>query len=222
MNGKRPIVSASAAESDVTSMDTVIYIHGRGGSAEEAAHYAPLFPGCEVHGIDWRGETPWDAGAEIRAAVEKLKGARGGIILIANSIGAYFAMGAGIEGFVRKAYFISPVVDLEELIRGMMARSGVTEDELREKGEVRTAYGEVLSWEYLTYVREHPVKWDVPTEILYGSGDELTSLEAVSGFARAHRAGLTVMEGGEHWFHTEAQMRFLDDWIRDREADKTC
>ena len=27
-------------------------------------------------------------------------------------------------------------------------------------------------------------------------------------------ADLTVMEDGEHWFHTNAQMQFLDDWIR--------
>ena len=27
-------------------------------------------------------------------------------------------------------------------------------------------------------------------------------------------AELTVMEDGEHWFHTGEQMRFLDDWIR--------
>ena len=26
-------------------------------------------------------------------------------------------------------------------------------------------------------------------------------------------AALTVMEGGEHWFHTDVQMRFLDNWI---------
>ena len=26
-------------------------------------------------------------------------------------------------------------------------------------------------------------------------------------------ATLTVMEGGEHWFHTEEQMDFLDRWI---------
>ena len=29
-----------------------------------------------------------------------------------------------------------------------------------------------------------------------------------------HDAVLTVMEDGEHWFHTEKQMKFLDDWIR--------
>jgi len=26
-------------------------------------------------------------------------------------------------------------------------------------------------------------------------------------------AELTVMEEGEHWFHTDEQMRFLDNWI---------
>lgn len=29
-------------------------------------------------------------------------------------------------------------------------------------------------------------------------------------------ASLTVMENGEHWFHTEEQMRFLDNWIQRR------
>jgi hypothetical protein len=32
-------------------------------------------------------------------------------------------------------------------------------------------------------------------------------------FAEKHHAGLTVMENGEHWFHTEEQMAFLDKWI---------
>jgi len=26
-------------------------------------------------------------------------------------------------------------------------------------------------------------------------------------------AELTVMEEGEHWFHTDEQMRFLDNWV---------
>ena len=28
--------------------------------------------------------------------------------------------------------------------------------------------------------------------------------------------GVTVMKGGEHWFHTEEQMRFIDDWFRSK------
>jgi len=34
---------------------------------------------------------------------------------------------------------------------------------------------------------------------------------------RPHGAELTVMEDGEHWFHTGGQMRFLDEWIRQGE-----
>ena len=190
-----------------------MYVHGRGGSAAEAEHYRPLFPGCEVLGLDYRGAEPWTAGPEILAAVRDAKDRYGSVTLIANSIGAFFSMCAGIGGMLRKAYLISPVTDMEGLIRGLMAAENVTEAELREKRRISTGFGEDLSWEYLSYVREHPVEWNVPTEILYGSRDELVPYGSVSAFAEKHGCGLTVMEGGEHWFHTEEQMRFLDAWI---------
>ena len=84
---------------------------------------------------------------------------------------------------------------------------------MREKSRIETTFGETLSWEYLCYVRSHPVDWRTPTKILYGSRDHLTSRETVTAFAKAHQAELTVMENGEHWFHTEEQMAFLDGWI---------
>ena len=203
------------------SPDTaVVYVHGRAGSASEAEHYAPLFPGCAVVGLDYKTFSPWETGEEIKAEIEKLRRGYARLILIATSIGAFFSMNAGLDGLVERAYFISPVVDMEKLIEGLMAASGVTEAELEARGVIPTSFGEDLSWEYLTYVRAHPVKWDVPTEILYGSADELTSYETMRAFAEAHGAGLTVMEGGEHWFHTEAQMRFLDAWIKENEAEK--
>ena len=49
-------------------MAPVLYIHGRGGSAVEAQHYVLLFPGSEVLGLDYRTDTPWETGAEIRKA----------------------------------------------------------------------------------------------------------------------------------------------------------
>ena len=101
-----------------------------------------------------------------------------------------------------------------------MRSDGGLQVELREQGVIPNEYGDDLSWEYLTYVREHPVDWDVPTEILYGDQDNLTSLETMTGFAEKHHAGLTVMQDGEHWFHTEEQMRFLDEWIINVKAQK--
>ena len=194
--------------------DLILYIHGKGGSAEECEHYKPLFPDCEVFGLDYQTFTPWETGAEIRTAVEKLKDGYESIILIANSIGAFFCMNAGIDGMLRKAYFISPIVDMEKLIGDMMLWANVSEEELRDKGVIHTDFGEDLSWDYLCFVREHPIQWSVPTSILYGNNDNLTSLEAVRAFSEQHDAVLTVMENGEHWFHTAGQMRFLDDWIR--------
>ena len=196
--------------------ELVLYIHGRGGSPAESEHYAPLFPDCEVRGLDYRGETPWEAGAEIRGAVEQLKDRYAGITLTANSIGVFFSMWAGIGGWIDRAYFISPIVDMERLIRDMMGWARVTEEELEARSVIPTDFGEALSWEYLCRVRAHPVRWEAPTEILYGRNDNLTTYETVSAFAEAHGAGLTVMEGGEHWFHTEEQMRFLDVWIREK------
>ena len=191
----------------------VIYIHGKGGSAEEAEHYIPLFPGCKVTGLDYMHFTPWEVGKEIKEAVVCLKKEYNNIIIIANSIGAYFSMHADIEDDVARAFFISPIVDMEKLIAGMMRFSNVSEEELKEKGTVLTDFGEELSWEYLCYVREHPVKWSVKTDIIYGGKDNLTSIDTVTAFAKNHGASLTVMQNGEHWFHTEEQMRFLDDWI---------
>ena len=194
-------------------MNAVLYIHGKGGSAAEAEHYKRLFPEYDVIGLDYMTFTPWETGKEIRGAVEEMKNKYCGITLIANSIGAFFSMCAGIDGPIEKAYFISPIVDMEKLICDMMMRAGVTEEELRERRVISTGFGENLSWDYLCYVREHPIKWNAPTEILYGSLDGLTSYGTMRAFAKEHGAALTVMENGEHWFHTEEQTRYLDEWM---------
>ena len=193
---------------------TILYIHGNGGSADESGHYKPLFPDCEVTGLDYQTSNPWDTGKEIHAAVAKLKSESKNVILIANSIGAFFSIHAGIDEMIQQAYFISPIVDMEKLITNMMQQANVSEQELETMGTIHTSFGEDLSWDYLCYVRNHPIHWHVPTQILYGSNDHLTSIATISDFASKHQATLTVMVGGEHWFHTEEQMRFLDNWIK--------
>lgn len=193
-----------------------IYIHGKGGSVGEAEHYRSLFPNCDVIGLDYKAQMPWNAVEEFPklfdAACEKCDS----VVLVANSIGAYFAMNALWNKPIEKAYFISPVVDMPQLIADMMTWANVTEEELRERREIETAFGETLSWDYLCYAREHPIRWAIPTHILYGEKDNLTSLQTISAFAEQIHATLTVMPDGEHWFHTEEQMAFLDQWIKQR------
>lgn len=194
-------------------MKTVLYIHGKGGNASESTHYENLFPDCKVIGLDYKTFSPWETGKEIHDAVASLKKEVESIILIANSIGAFFSMNANLNGLIEKAYFISPVVNMEKLICDMMKWANVTEAELEQRKIIPTDFGEELSWEYLCYVREHSLNWQVPTSIIYGEKDNLTSIETMRAFAEKQGASLTVMKGGEHWFHTEEEMKFLDEWI---------
>ena len=159
----------------------IVYVHGKGGSAQEAEHYKSLFPKDEVIGFDYRSQTPWQAKKEFFAFFTEQRGRCEHLTLVANSIGAFFALSSLDETLVDRAYFISPILDMEILICNMMQWSGVTEQELA-----------------------------------------LTSIETVSAFAKQHHAGLTVMPGGEHWFHTEEQMQFLDHWIRECNAKNVC
>ena len=193
----------------------IIYVHGKGGSAGEAECYKSLFPKDEVIGFDYRSQTPWEAKKEFSAFFAVQRSQCEHLTLVANSIGAFFALSSLDETLVDRAYLISPIVDMEALICNMMQWANVTEQELAEQREIATDFGETLSWEYLCYVRKHPIIWNVPTCILYGEHDNLTSLETVSAFVKQHQTGLTVMPGGEHWFHTEEQMQFLNHWIRE-------
>lgn len=195
-------------------MRALIYIHGKGGNAAEAAHYAPLFPDWSVIGLDYSAQTPWEAAVEFGDFFDRIAGQYSTVAVIANSIGAYFAMHALNRRQIDKAFFISPIVDMETLIGTMLQWAGVTEAELMEHGTINTAFGETLTWNYLSWVREHPIVWQIPTSILYGSRDELQPIDAVRKFAATIGADLTVMNGGEHWFHTALQMDFLDNWIR--------
>ena len=192
----------------------VLYIHGKGGSAAEADHYKELFTSYDVIGLDYKTNTPWETGQEISEVVDKLSDTYEEIVLIANSIGAFFSMNGNIDDKINRAFFISPIVNMEKLITDMMSWANVTEEDLQEKKYIETEFGETLSLEYLSYVRKHPIIWNVRTDILYGDKDNLTAIHTIKEFAKEHNATLTIMEQGEHWFHTEEQMTFLDNWIR--------
>ena len=183
--------------------------NSRGSKALSAA-----FAESDVIGFDYKSQNPWEAKREFPDFYDLHSKGYDSVILVANSIGAFFSMNALAEKNISKALFISPIVNMERLITDMMTWANVTEDELCSKKEISTDFGETLSWEYLCYVRKHPIKWNIPTCILYGAKDNLTSIETVSEFAEQTGAILTVMSDGEHWFHTEEQMEFLDNWIR--------
>ncbi|MBP5230956.1 MAG: GNAT family N-acetyltransferase [Clostridia bacterium] len=199
---------------EISRKNHVVYVHGKGGSPEECERFRPLFPGSEVTGLDYRSLTPKEAASDIRAAFSRMDPAPRSVTLIANSVGAFFCMCADVSPLIRKAYFISPVVDMERMILDLTNAAGATEQELRDKGVIHSPFGVDLFWEDLDDVRRFPIRWDAPIEILRGEKDELVPFETVAAFAEKHSARVTVLKDGPHWFHTDEQLRFLDDWIR--------
>ena len=191
----------------------VIYIHGKGGNAKEAEHYKPLFTKNDVIGFDYRSQNPWEAKGEFSDFYDKVTKEYDSVIVIANSIGAFFTILSLADKKIERAFFISPIVDMKKLIQNMMQWAGVTIEELQKKGEIPTDFGETLSWKYYSYVCKYPAKWKIPTCILYGEKDNMTAKDTITTFAKETGALLTIMPDGEHWFHTEKQMEYLDQWI---------
>ena len=166
-----------------------------------------------MYGFDYRSEDPWEAVSEYKDYFTGLSEKYSSITVLASSLGAYFLMISGAGGMIKKAFFVSPIVNMERLIRDMMKREDVSDEELMDKGTIRISESEILSWDYLTWVRDHPIVWNVPTFILYGEKDHFQSLETMKTFAEAIGADLTVMPNGEHWFHTEEQNEFRKTWL---------
>ena len=194
--------------------NVVIYIHGKYGTVEEAEYYKKFFNEADIIGFEYTSEYPWDFQKEFSNFIDNIYIKYKKISIIANSIGAYFTMLSLTNKNIEKAFFISPIVDMEKLIIDMMFLENITEEELYKKKEIKTSFGEILSWDYLTFVRKNPIEWNIPTYILYGENDDLTSYETILNFTNKSKANLTIMKGGEHWFHTDEQIEFLNNWIK--------
>ncbi|PKM61103.1 MAG: alpha/beta hydrolase [Firmicutes bacterium HGW-Firmicutes-4] len=139
------------------------------------------------------------------------------ISLFACSMGAYFSLLAYREADLKQCLFLAPVVDMERIIKNMMAWFNISEEQLRTEKEVATPIGQPLYWDYYCYVKEHPIDcWNKPTAILYGSEDDLCEVDTVLNFTRQFNCELTIMEQGEHYFHTEEQLDFFGEWIENQ------
>ena len=208
-----------------TSDHVCLFLHGQSGHTEEGERFAQIAnpKGWQVVAIDLpqHGQRqggaepflPWVVVPELEQVWQELQGRWKRIALRANSIGAWLAMLALAGKPVDTCLFVSPVVDMENLIQTMMTWAGVTEERLEREREIPTDFGQTLSWDYLKYVRQHPVHaLSAHTNILYGDQDNLVPQPVVECFARAEGAHLTVYPGGEHWFHTPEQMKVMGTW----------
>ncbi len=206
-----------------------IAVHGNMSSKEDevirllAEHYTPK--GYQVLSFDLpeHGERKADTSylckvqncvEDLKQIIEYAKTNYDEINLWACSMGAYFSLLAYKDETINNCLFLSPVVNMKVLIDNMMKWANVSEEELNEKQEIKTSFGQTLYWDYYEYVKENPItSWNVKTSILYGSNDDLQSEQLIKSFANSFGCELTIMENGEHYFHTESQLKYYKDWL---------
>ena len=213
-----------------------LYVHGQGGNKSDTRDFASIAigHGYQVFSIDLpehgerQGESisfePWNIVPELSCVMEYCKQQWGQISLFANSIGAWFSMLAFPNENLKQCLFVSPVVDMVDLIFNMLAWANVSELQLKQEKIIPTTVGQTLSWEYLLYAQKNPIKkWNIPTKILYGGQDNLIGYSVIEKFSQAYQCDLTIMKDGEHWFHTKRQLGVLFEWAnRSLQTESSC
>ena len=64
------------------------------------------------------------------------------------------------------------------------------------------------------YVKEHPINtWSNESYILYGNKDNMQDENIIKNFANIFNCKLSVLENGEHYFHTKEQLSYYKNWL---------
>ena len=151
---------------------------------------------------------------DLKQIIEYAKVNYNEINIWACSIGAYFSLLAYKDEDLKQCLFLSPVVNMKIIIENMMLWSNTTEKELNEKQEIKTDFGQTLYWDYYLYVKENPItNWNKKTYILYGNKDNMQNENIIKDFSNEFNCDLTILKNGEHYFHTEEQLNFYNDWL---------
>ena len=171
-----------------------LFVPGMHGRKEEALDFAEVAvpKGYQVMGIDLPVERkPWEVMSLLSEFRYYLYQNWKSVSIRANSIGSWFSMLVFQEEEIAHALFVSPLLDMQKYIEEQPSR-----DE-----------------DYYNWVVMNPVdRWDAPTYILRPDNDLVVSEAVGRDFISQHKCQITTMPGGEHWFHTPAQLAFLRTW----------
>ena len=191
-----------------------VYIHGLYGSAKEAGDYSYLKDDYDVVGLDYKDGNPWELKETIRSEFKKLTKNYKEIIVIASSIGAFYAYEYLSDFNVKRAFFISPVADMHQLIFGIMMSNKICLEKLKEERIIKIDDKTSISYDFYKSLENHQDSWEVPTEILYGEKDNVIYIENIADFLADHPdAKLTIKQGSEHYMHTEEEKEFIKNWF---------
>ena len=193
----------------------VIYIHGLYGNYQEAEFYKFL-KDYDVKGLDYEDGNPWEVGPIIKDKFKKMIKPYKEVVVIANSIGAFYTYEYLYEFNIKHVFFISPIANMFQILFGYIMSGKVSEEELEKQKYITLEDGTTLSDDFYKLYAKKPYQgdWKVPTDILYGSRDDLVFIESIVTFLEEHPLSkLTIRKDSEHYIHSEEEKNFIKDWI---------
>ena len=192
-----------------------IYIHGLNGSAKEAKDFKFLQDKYDVKGLEYEDGKPWELKDTIQNEFKKLSKGYDEVVVIANSIGAFYACEYLSEYKIKQAFFISPIVSMFQNIVDIMAMYGIKDKELQKNKFMELDDGTVLSFDFYQHVSNDEDNWKAPTEILYVAYDEVVYTGSMMEFLENHpNSRLTVLSDAEHYLYTPEEKKFIRNWIK--------
>lgn len=192
----------------------IIYIHGLYGNSGEADFYSFYTNKYDVVGLDYKDGNPWEVKDKIIYEFSEISKRYKNVYVIANSIGAFYTYMYLSEFNIKKAFFISPLVNMKEVIDGLMKQYNISLDALKTRKLINLDNGQTLSYDFYESLKERD-NWDIKTYVLYGEKDKLVDQKSIFNFISSHNSSLTIMKNGEHYFHTPGQLKFIKKWIND-------
>lgn len=211
-----------------SSERVIVAVHGAKSSKTDIPFrlLAEANPGCQVLSFDLpehgyrKGNPPLCeipiCARELSGILDYAEGRWTEIGLFAVSIGAYFSLLVCRDRKLSHVWFLSPVVNMEQLTLDMMEWFQISESQLEQEQAIPTPMGQTLYWNDYCYIRRHPIDcWTFPTDILRGSCDSLCAEEALTDFSERFSCRLRTVEGAEHWFHTPEDLNALSCWLQE-------
>ena len=196
----------------------VVYIHGVLGSAGEARSFSYLNK-YDVVGLDYEDGAPWVVGPIIQKKFDELTKPFKQVIVIANSIGAFYTYAYLDQSKIKQAFFISPLASMKSIIEWRMNKERVSEKELKQKKYIKLDNGHEFDYYfYKKYVLDNYTEnWDVPTEILYAKNDEVIQYKDVQKFVELHpNTRLTIKQNSQHYLQTPEELDFIKNWLLEK------
>ena len=192
---------------------TIIYIHPKGWNSLKVKDIQSIKVGYEIKEIKCDINDVQKEGNKVKEKFSEILEEHQEIVLIASSMACFYAIEYLSSYDIKKAYFISPIIDMYQYIFDLMNKYHVTERKLKEEKFVQLEDGQLLSYDLYQHVLADHDEWKIPTDIIYGDQDRVVFIENIADFLAYHDSRLSICINADHNFSKKENQLFLKEWL---------